>query len=69
MLALSVDMGCVGFCLGLLEGDTYGVLTVPIDLHLLALVDPQTMSLQDLHNGCVGEYCLVVGLNQCLYLS
>ena len=59
---MSVDVG-------LLEGGMLGVLIVAIDLQWLVLVVPSTASLQDLHNGGVGEYCLVVGLNHCLYLS
>ena len=79
-LSLNLTRCLVGCCrcrcfrieVGLLEGDVgVGVLTVVIDLQwlVLAVVVPSTTSLQDLHIGGVGEYCLVLGLNQCMYLS
>ena len=61
-VGLSIDVG-------LLEGGMLGVLSVAIDLQWLVVVQPSRTSLQDRHNGCVGEYCLVLGLNQCMYLS
>ena len=66
-----VDLCAVALSIGggLLEGGILGVLRVAIDLQCLLLVVPSTTSLQDLHNGGVGEYCLVFGLNQCVHLS